>query len=104
MGIADSVATTKMYAERRLRIDFALVRQGLRRGEFVLNWVPSRANLSYCLTKESDNDAPRLRRTDKQKRPLLVTLLRNCTNLRGVRKVIKTQGRSSGILRLCLLA
>jgi hypothetical protein len=41
MGIANSIANTKMHAERLLRIDFALVPQGLRRGEFILTWVPS---------------------------------------------------------------
>jgi hypothetical protein len=46
MGIANLIATTKLPAERRLRIDYAVVREGLRNGVFSLIWVPSRANLA----------------------------------------------------------
>jgi hypothetical protein len=91
MGIAKSITTTKLPEKKRLRIDLAIVRQGLRRGDFVLTWVPSRANLSDPLTKEDLRETPRLRPSDSLKRPLIDALRGNCTNLRGVRSVTKTQ-------------
>jgi hypothetical protein len=50
LSVAKNLATTKLTEEKRLRIDLAVVKQGLRRGEFILTWVPSRANLADPLT------------------------------------------------------
>jgi Reverse transcriptase (RNA-dependent DNA polymerase) len=91
LGVAKNLITTKLTVEKRLRIDLAVVRQGLRRGEFVVTWVPSRANLADALTKESESDLPRLNPSDHMKKPLLDALRSNCTNLRGVRQDTKTQ-------------
>jgi Reverse transcriptase (RNA-dependent DNA polymerase) len=91
MGALSNVVTTKLPAEKRLRIDLAALRQGLRRGLFVITWVPSRANLSDPLTKEAENEGDRLRPCDRIKRPLLDALRSNCTNLKGVESTTKTQ-------------
>jgi hypothetical protein len=91
LGVTKNLLTTKLTVEKRLRIDLAVVRQGLRRGEFSLTWVPSRANLADALTKEAENDLPRLRPNDHMKKPLLDALRTSCTNLRGVRQLTKTQ-------------
>jgi hypothetical protein len=54
MGSMKNVLTTKLHVEKRLRIDLACIRQGLRNGDFEITWVPSRANLSDPPTKEYD--------------------------------------------------
>jgi Reverse transcriptase (RNA-dependent DNA polymerase) len=91
MGVMKNVLTTKLTTEKRRRIDLAVARQGLRRGEYIMTWVPSRSNLSDALTKESENDLPRLRPCDYMKKPLLHALRTGCTNLRGIRQETKTQ-------------
>jgi hypothetical protein len=91
LGVTKNVATTKLTVEKRLRIDLAVIRQGLRRGEFMLTWVPSLTNLVDVLTKEAENDLLRLSPNDRMKKPLLDALRSNCTNLRGVRQLTKTQ-------------
>jgi hypothetical protein len=91
LGVAKNIVTTKLPIEKRLRIDLAVVRQGLRSGDFILTWVPSRANLSDPLTKEAENDTPRLRPSDHMKKPLMDALRSNCTNLRAIRQVTRSQ-------------
>jgi hypothetical protein len=61
MGSMKNVLTTKLPVEKRLRIDLACIRQGLRNGDFEITWVPSRANLSDPLRKESESDTARLK-------------------------------------------
>jgi hypothetical protein len=89
MGVAKNIVTTKLHTEKRMRIDLAVVRQGLRRGDFVLTWVPSRANLADALTKEAENNLPRLRPCIHMNKPLLDALRSGCSNLRGVRQETK---------------
>jgi hypothetical protein len=91
MGALKNLVTTKLPEEKRLRIDLAIVRQGLRRGDFDVSWIPSKENLSDPLTKESDNEGDRLKPCDVMKRPLLDALRSNCTNFRGLHLVTKTQ-------------
>jgi hypothetical protein len=91
MGVLKKIVTTKLPEEKWLRIDLAVVRQGLRRGDFIITWVPSRANLSDPLTKESDNETLRLKPCETMKCPLLDALRSNCTNLRGVHQDTRTQ-------------
>jgi hypothetical protein len=91
MGVLRSLVTTALPLKKRLRIDLAKIRQGLRNGEFVVTWVPSRANLADSLTKESQKDQPRLGPNEYMKRPLLDALRNNCTNFNGVQQVSKTQ-------------
>lgn len=50
-GTGVILATTKLTVERLNRIDMAILRQGLRRGEFAVTRVPSRANLSDRFVK-----------------------------------------------------
>jgi hypothetical protein len=94
MGALKSMLTTKLPEEKRLRIDLAVLRQGLRGRHFVITWVPSRSNLSDPLTKESESEADRCKPCDRMKRPLLDALRSSCTNLKGVQQVTKTQARS----------
>jgi Reverse transcriptase (RNA-dependent DNA polymerase) len=91
MGLMKNMLTTKLTAEKRLRIDLAVARQGLRRGEFIMTWVPSRSNLADSLTKESASDQTRLRPCDYMKKPLLDSLRSGSTNLKGIRQETKTQ-------------
>jgi hypothetical protein len=51
MSTIKNVLTTKLPAEKRLRIDLACLVEGLRKGNSSISWVPSRANLSDPLTK-----------------------------------------------------
>jgi hypothetical protein len=91
-GTFKNCGTTRLPTEKRLRIDLASMRQGLRRGEFVMTWVPSGANLSDALTKESPrSEASRLSVCMEMKRQLLRAMRTNNTHLKGVRQVTKTQ-------------
>lgn len=91
-GALNNVTTTTLPTEKRLRIDLGDLRKGLRKGKFEITWVPSRANLSDPLTKESECESDRLRPCERMKRPLLDALRSNCTNLRGISSAItKTQ-------------
>jgi hypothetical protein len=91
MGTLKNVLSTKLTAERRLRIDLASLREGLRENEFMVAWVPSRANLADPLTKEPDTETARLKPCAEMKYPLLDALRSNCTNFRGINSVTKTQ-------------
>ena len=89
-GTLKNSVTTKLPTERRNRIDMALIRQALRRGEIALTWVPSRANIADSLTKESDSRAP-VRTPDKKlKKVLLDSLMTNNSQLKGVQRVTRT--------------
>jgi hypothetical protein len=71
---------------------FCKLRQGLRRGEYILTWVPGRANLSVPMTKEIlGKGASPLSPCERLKRPLLDGLRTNNINLKGVKRVTKTQ-------------
>jgi hypothetical protein len=95
MGILKNLVTTALPMEKRLRIDLDKVRQGLRDGEFDATWVPIRANVADPPTKVSEHDQACLSPNNIIKRPLLDALTNNCTNLRGVKKVTKTQANVS---------
>lgn len=91
-GTAKNTVTTKLPTEKRLRIDLACMRQGLRRGEYFMTWLPSRSNLSDPLTKESPtSEAARIDVCMNMKRLLLTALRTNNTQLKGVRRITKTQ-------------
>jgi hypothetical protein len=92
MGVLKSITKTTLPTEKRLRIDLAQIRQGLRSREFVATWVPSRSNLADAFTKELQHEQERLRLNECMKRPLLDALRSNYTNLVGVQQVTKTQG------------
>jgi hypothetical protein len=64
----------------------ALLRQGLRRGEYGLVWAGSSSNLANPLTKGPRGISP----TMSVKLPLLLALETNCTHLGTVPTCIKT--------------
>jgi hypothetical protein len=77
---------TALPTEKRLRIDMALLRQGLRRGEYGQVWAGSSSNLANPLTKGPRGISP----TMSVKLPLLRALKTNCTHLDTVPTRIKT--------------
>jgi maleate cis-trans isomerase len=89
--VSKNIITTILPTEKRLRIDLAVVRQGLSNADFFLVWVHSLAILSDPLTSEAESDQPQFRPNDHMKKPLLDALGSNCTNLRTVTKVTKIQ-------------
>ena len=91
-GLSTNCKTTRLPTQRRLRIDLACLRQGLKRGEFVLTRVPSGANLSDPLTKARVKEVSGIvPPCDKMKRALLLALRTNRTPLSGCRSITKTQ-------------
>jgi hypothetical protein len=78
--------STDLPTEKRLRIDMALLRQGLRRGEYGLVWAGSSSNLENPLTKGPGGIRP----TMSVKLPLLRALETNCTHLDTIPTRIKT--------------
>lgn len=81
-GLIKKVVNTKLPIEKRLRIDIASLRQGLRLGEYKMIWVPSGAMLADSLTKGDIFISPGERK--KLKDPLLKALNSNCTFIKGI--------------------
>jgi hypothetical protein len=77
---------TALPTEKRLRIDKALLRQGLRREEYGLVWAGSSSNLANLMTKGPRGIIPTISVT----LPLLRALETNCTHLDTVPTRIKT--------------
>jgi hypothetical protein len=50
-SLQQKAVSTALPTEKRLRIDMALLLQGLRRGEYGLVWAGSSSNLANPLTK-----------------------------------------------------
>jgi hypothetical protein len=57
-GLQQKAVSTALPTEKRLRIDMALLRQGLRRVEYGLVWAGSSSNLANPLTKGSRGRSP----------------------------------------------
>jgi hypothetical protein len=91
-GTSQNATTTRFPVQKRSRTDMSKLRQGLRRGEYILTWVPGRANLSDPTIKEilGKGGSP-LSPCERLKRLLLDALRTNNTNLKGVKRVTKTQ-------------
>jgi hypothetical protein len=91
-GKYQNATITRLPAEKRSRTDMSKLRQGLRRGEYILTWVPGRANLSDPMTKEilGKGGSP-LPPCERLKSPLLDSLRINNTNRKGIKRVTKTQ-------------
>jgi hypothetical protein len=85
-GLQQKAVSMALPTERRLRIDMALRRQGLRRGEYSLMWTGSSSNLANPLTKGSRGISP----TMSVKLSLLRALETSCTHLDTVPTRIKT--------------
>jgi hypothetical protein len=85
-SLKQKAESTALPTEKRLRIDMALLRQGLRRGEYGLVWAGLSSNLANPLTK-----GPRdISSTMSVKLPLLRALETNCTHLDTFPTRIKT--------------
>jgi hypothetical protein len=84
--LQQKAVSTALPTEKRLRIDMALLRQGLRRGEYGLEWAGSSSNLANPLTKGPRGISP----TTSVKLPLLRAVETNCTHLDKVPTRIKT--------------
>jgi hypothetical protein len=85
-SLQQKAVSTALPTEKWLRIDMALLRQGLRRGEYGLVWAGSSSNLANPLTKGPRGISP----TMSVKLPLLRALETNCTHLDTVPTRIKT--------------
>jgi Reverse transcriptase (RNA-dependent DNA polymerase) len=72
-SLQQKAVSTALPTEKRLRIDMALLRQGLRRGEYGLVWADSSSNLANPLTKGPRGISP----TMSVKFPLLRALETN---------------------------
>jgi hypothetical protein len=84
--LQQKAVSTALPTEKWLRIDMALLRQGLRRREYCLVWAGSSSNLANPLTKGPRGISP----TMSVKLPLLRALETNCTHLDTVPTCIKT--------------
>jgi hypothetical protein len=85
-SLQQKAVSTALPAEKRLRMDMALLCQDLRRGEYGLVWVGSSSNLANPLTTGPRGISP----TMSAKLPLLRALETNCTHLDTVPTRIKT--------------
>jgi hypothetical protein len=85
-SLQQKAVSTALPTEKRLRIEMALLRQGLRRGEYGLAWAGSSSNLANPLTKGPCGISPLV----LVELPLLRALERNCAHLDPVPTRIKT--------------
>jgi hypothetical protein len=84
-SLQQKAVSTALPTKKRLRIDMALLLQGLCRGEYGLVWAGSSSNLANTLTKGPRDISP----TMSVKLPLLRALETNCTHLDTVPTHIK---------------
>jgi hypothetical protein len=84
--LQQKAVSTALPTEIWLRIDMALLCQGLRRGEYGLVWAGSSSNLADPLTKGPRGISP----TVSVELPLLRALESNCTHLDTVPASNKT--------------
>jgi hypothetical protein len=85
-SLQQKAVSMALPTEKRLRIDMALLLQGLRRGDYGLVWAGSSSNLANPLTKGPRGISP----TTSVNLPLLRALETNCTHLDTVPTRIKT--------------
>jgi hypothetical protein len=85
-SLQQKAVSTDLPTDKRLRIDMALLLQGLRRGEYGLAWADSSSNLANPLTKGPRGICP----TMSVKLLLLRASETNCTHLGTVPTRIKT--------------
>ena len=57
-SLYENVYSTKNVAEKRLRIDLAIIKQMIHKEEMSMNWVESSFQISDCLTKRGANVKP----------------------------------------------
>jgi hypothetical protein len=89
---SQNATTTLLPSEKRSRTDMSKLSQGLRRGEYILTWVPGKEFFSNPMTMEIlwKGGSP-LSPCVRLKRPLLDALRTNYTIFKGVKNVTKTQ-------------
>jgi hypothetical protein len=80
--VANKIVNTKLPAEKRLRGDLAGLRQGLRRGECKMKWVPDGSMMADPLTKGDVYITPFERL--KLKKNLLMSLKHSNTIIKSV--------------------
>jgi hypothetical protein len=85
-SLQQKAVSTALPTEKRLRIDMALLRQGLRHEEYGLVWTGSSSNLANPPAKGPRGISP----TMSVKLPLLRALETNCTHFDTVPTRIKT--------------
>jgi hypothetical protein len=85
-SLQQKAVSRALPTEKRLRIDMALLRQGLRSREYGLVWAGSSSNLVNSLTKGPRGISP----TMSVRLPLQRALETNCTHLDTVPTRIKT--------------
>jgi hypothetical protein len=85
-SLQQKAVSTALPTKKRFRIDMAMIRQGLRRGEYGLVWAGLSSNLANPLTKGPLGISP----TMSVKLSLLRALETNCTHLGTVPTRIKT--------------
>jgi hypothetical protein len=81
-GLQNKTVTTKLPGEKRLRGDLAGSRQGLRRGEYKMKWVPDGSMTADPLTKGDVHITPFERL--KLKKNLLMSLKHSNTFIKNV--------------------
>jgi hypothetical protein len=81
-GLQNKIVNTKLPAEKRLRGDLAGLRQGLRRGEYKMKWVPDGSMMADPLTKGDVYITPFERL--KLKKNLLMSLKHSNTFIKNV--------------------
>jgi hypothetical protein len=85
-NLQQKAVSTALPTEKQLRIDMALLRQGLHTREYGLVWAGSSSNLANPLTKGPRGISPAM----SVKFPLLLALETNCAHLDTVPTRIKT--------------
>lgn len=88
---AKNSVTTKLPKEKRNRIDLAILRQSLKRGEYILSWVPGNANLADPLTKETAHGKDCIRPNMQIKKLLLNSIISMNSHLKGVTRVSRSK-------------
>lgn len=88
---SDNSSTTRLPKEKRNRIDLATIREGLRRGEFVLTWAPSRVSFAYRLAREAKSGKPSAAANVAFKSPVIAALRSLDSKLKGIPRLTLTQ-------------
>ena len=86
--LSKNILTTKSTAEKRLRPDMAILREGVKRNEFEFVWCPEQGQLADVLTKRESTISPSM----KLKRRILDALASSKTRLNNYPIVVKTCG------------
>ena len=47
----ESINSTTLVSEKRLRVDIAVIQQSIERGEVIVKWIPCSEQISDSLTK-----------------------------------------------------